>query len=337
MRLKTFTAESTAKAMELVRTTMGEDAIIVSSQPNADGKGVRVTAAIEEEAATAAPIGEEADDAPSTAPEEVAEEIRQALVFHGVPPRLIERLIKAAVAHRGVPALTALTRAIDTRFDFRPLELPGPGERMLLVGPPGAGKTLTVAKIAARATLERKPIAVASTDTKRAGGIEQLEAFTRILQLPLKSAAGPEALTRILGEVGRQTGAVVDTAGVNPFSNGEMSELEALIEAAGAEPVLVLPAGGDALETADMAAALSALGCRRLLVTRLDLVRRMGSLLAAADAGRLAFAGVSINPNVADGLNPLNPTALARLLMPQAAKAAGSSRSTQPATENASS
>lgn len=333
MRLKTFTADSTAEAMEMVRRTMGDDAIIVSSQTGADGNSVRVTAAIEEDA----PAPELNDEAAAEAgsPDDLADELRQALTYHGVPPRLTDRLVKGAVSHGGTSPVTALTRAIDARFDFRPLDLPVAGERLLLIGPPGAGKTLTVAKLAARATLERKQVGVVTTDTKRAGGIEQLEAFTRILQLELKPAAGPEALSQVLGEIGRGVGVIVDTAGTNPFSNGEMSELETLIEAAGAEPVLVLPAGGDALESADAAAAFATLGCRRLLITRLDMVRRLGSVLAAADAGRLAFAGVSINPNVADGLNSLTPTAIARLLLPHA-KAAGRARSTQPATETAS-
>lgn len=334
MRLKTFTADTTAEAMEMVRTTMGDDAIIVSSEAGADGRGVRVTAAIEEDAPT--PVAEEPPAPAPGNPEEVAEEIRQSLVFHGVPARLIERLIKGAMTHRGVAAATALGRTLDARFDFRPLDLPAAGERVMLVGPPGAGKTLTTAKLAARATLEKRPIGVVSTDTKRAGGIEQLEAFTRILQVELAPAAGPEVLARALADIGRASGAVIDTAGTNPFNDGEMSELETLIEVAGAEPVLVLPAGGDAMEAADIAAAFAAIGCRRLVMSRLDTVRRMGALVAAADAGRVAFAGVSINPNVADGLNPLTPSGLARLLLPHAVQPASRSRPAQPVTETAS-
>ena len=48
MRLKTFTAPSMPEAMRLVRDQLGPDAIIVSSQPADKGKGVIVTAAIEQ-------------------------------------------------------------------------------------------------------------------------------------------------------------------------------------------------------------------------------------------------------------------------------------------------
>jgi hypothetical protein len=40
-------------------------------------------------------------------------------------------------------------------------------------------------------------------------------------------------------------------------------------------------------------------------------------MLAAADAGNLVFADYSMTPSIADGLNPLDPVVLARMLMPE--------------------
>ncbi|MBI1985424.1 MAG: GTP-binding protein, partial [Rhodospirillales bacterium] len=48
MRLKTFTAATTAEAMQMIRRELGDDAIIVSSRRDADGRGARVVAAVEE-------------------------------------------------------------------------------------------------------------------------------------------------------------------------------------------------------------------------------------------------------------------------------------------------
>jgi flagellar biosynthesis protein FlhF len=47
------------------------------------------------------------------------------------------------------------------------------------------------------------------------------------------------------------------------------------------------------------------------------MVRRLGSMLAAADAAELAFADYSMTAAVADGLSPLDPMGLARMLMPE--------------------
>jgi len=65
-----------------------------------------------------------------------------------------------------------------------------------------------------------------------------------------------------------------------------------------------------------MASSFSTLGVLRMLLTRLDMARRVGGVLAAADAARLAFSEVSITPHIADSLSPINPVSLARLIMP---------------------
>src|SRR5919108_123588 len=47
-----------------------------------------------------------------------------------------------------------------------------------------------------------------------------------------------------------------------------------------------------------------------------DVARRYGGLLAAAEAGRLAFAGVGTSPEIASGLGTLRADQLCRLILP---------------------
>ena len=47
MRLKSFYAKTMTEAMQMVRDTLGEDAIIVATREEKGGKAVRVTAAID--------------------------------------------------------------------------------------------------------------------------------------------------------------------------------------------------------------------------------------------------------------------------------------------------
>src|SRR6476646_9647197 len=49
MRLKSFYAKSMTEAMQMVRNTLGEDAVIVATREENGGKADRVTAAIEQE------------------------------------------------------------------------------------------------------------------------------------------------------------------------------------------------------------------------------------------------------------------------------------------------
>ena len=74
------------------------------------------------------------------------------------------------------------------------------------------------------------------------------------------------------------------------------------------------------------------LGSRRLLVTKLDAARRLGGVLAAADAG-LAFCDAGIGPTIGQGLSPLSAGGLARLLLrrEEHAMRSGEQRSRPPA------
>jgi flagellar biosynthesis protein FlhF len=314
MRLKTFTASTMGEAMAMVRDAVGPEAIIVSSSKADNGHDIALTIAVEETALT--PLAPSPADADEEAPD-VAETVRQALAYHGTPTRLAERLARAAGALDAEDVTLAFAGAMDAGFAFRPLTDTGKARPTMLVGPHGAGKTITAAKLVARAALAKTPVGVVTADTRRAGGIEQLAAFTRILGIDLKKADDPAALAGIVSSFPAKTRLYIDTPGANPYDEAEMRYLAGLADAAQAEPVLVLPAGGDATETAEVAAAFAAIGAKRLIVTRLDAARRLGSILAAADAARLSFANVSITPHVAQGLSPINPVALARLILPQ--------------------
>ncbi len=311
MLLKTFTAPSTSEAMQRVRAVMGDDAIIGSTRRT---KGlVRITAALD------APCSEGAAAQSKTRSWETggAPAILDALVYHGTPKRLCERLVHGAAALGAGDPVMAFAGALDAHFGFQPLSAEGDGRPIMLVGPPGAGKTVTAAKLAARTILGGGTVGVITTDTERAGGVDQLAAFTRILEVDLQTADTPDAVNRAVTACGEAMPVYVDTPGTNPFSRTEMGRLEDLIGASGAEPILVLAAGADAFEAADTAQSFAAVGATRLLVTRLDMARRVGGMLTACDVAGLKFSDVSITPYVAEGLSPINPVSLARLMVLQ--------------------
>jgi len=211
----------------------------------------------------------------------------------------------------------ALGAALDATFSFQPLP-EGKAERpIMLVGPPGAGKTLTVAKLATRLALKGEPVSVITTDTDRAGGIEQLAAFTRLLKVDLLEVEDMGALPDALSVRKGAHQVIIDTAGQNPFDPAALGQLGRSIKQINAQAVLVLPAGMDAAESAEIAALFQAAGASHILATRLDMARRLGSLLAAAWKGRLRFTDAAASSSVTAPLAPLNPMSLARLLLPE--------------------
>ncbi|BAI73819.1 flagellar biosynthesis protein (plasmid) [Azospirillum sp. B510] len=328
MRLKSFHAKTMSDAMRMVRQSLGDDAIIVATREE-EGGGVRVTAAVEEDDLPPAPAngGRGARGKAPVKPIEpeidVGDVVADALQRHGVPAALAEQLIDAASGLDTDDPRLALGSALDSFFTFNPLpDGRSPVKPLALVGPPGSGKTLVAAKLAARAVFRKCSVGVITTDTVRAGGVDQLAAFTRLMKLKLATVEDPDALAGAF-EVHRRTDLVlVDTAGRNPFDADDMQDLRTMLAAGEVEPVLVLPAGLDALEAADMALAFKAVGVRRMLVTRLDMARRLGSVLAIAARARLSFCDASISSKVAEGLTALNPLALARMMIPPEEKAA---------------
>jgi flagellar biosynthesis protein FlhF len=309
MRLRLFRAAGMADAMTQLRAALGPDAVILDSRRVAGG--VEVTAA----AGRPAPDWPEADapdpgepllippghGAGTGDPARLPPVPEHPLARHNPPAGLAARLA-------GRPLAEGLARLLA----FAPL--PAGLERpLLLAGPPGAGKTLSCAKLATRAVLAGLPPLVVTTDVTRAGATAQLAAFTGLLGLTLAVASESAVLARAMArrQPGRRT--LIDTAGGDPCDPAQAARLRALAQAVDAEIVVVLPAGLDPAEAADLAAAFGALGARHLLPTRLDGARRLGGVLAAAATG-LALGEAGTGPGAADGLTPIDAAWLAQRL-----------------------
>ncbi|MEQ8601964.1 MAG: hypothetical protein RIB45_01500 [Marivibrio sp.] len=336
MRLKSFHADSLSAALKLVRETLGDDAIIVATEEADDEmeRGARVTAAIEEREDEAGGWdGGDQDDA--------LERITTVLERHGTPRALTDEIVQAAADSEELDVTLALAAGLDRLFAFRPVpDAPG-GRPLMLIGPPGVGKTVTCAKIAARLALayeergEAAPVVLIGADPMRVGAVDQLKAYAERLGARFEAAEDADGLKRILQACGRGELIVIDTPGANPFDLEELAYLIELAAAADLAPVLLLGAGRDAEEAADLAKAFRPVEPTRLIATGLDIAHRLGALLAAADAGRLAFADVSRSPRIADGLKPLNPLTLARLLLPDAPAAESAATTDEDAGQRA--
>jgi flagellar biosynthesis protein FlhF len=283
MRLKLYRAPTVSEAMAKVRAELGAEALILGTRPVFDG--VELTAALEPAGTIEPPERRHTD----------------ILGFHGVPNRLREAL-----------SFGDLPRALSKTLQFGVLPLDNP---LLLTGPPGAGKTLTVARLATRLVLAGRPPTVIAADGAKAGATEQLRAFARLLELPLTEAPDPLALSRAVAKRRVGTPVLIDAFGTDPFDPTHTDLLRTLISAAGATVALVLPAGLDPNEAADLACAYAEAGASFLIATRLDVIRRLGGVLAAADAARLTLTEAGIGPGAADGLVPMTPDFLAARLL----------------------
>lgn len=325
----------------MVRDTLGDDAVIVATREEKATRTVHVTAAVDPSPGPAFELGRGGSAAPSSdwlqydAEEDetaIAEELTDVMLRHGVTEDVMDQIISCATVIGMEQPGIALVASIEHLFNFRPLPARPSRKPIMAVGSPGSGKTLAIAKLAARSVMNGLKIAVITTDTVRAGGVEQLEAFTKLLRIPLQKAGGPEELRELLNGLRNYDQILIDTTGLNPFNAEEIKYLSKLMGVADVDAYFVLAAGTDAEEAGEMARAFATIGVHGLIPSRIDIARRLGSVLSAAHQGRMAIADASNTPKVADGLAPLTPQTLSQLLMPDAFPQGTSARNRQTGT-----
>ena len=316
MRLVSFLAPSSQQAMAELRSNLGDDAIIISTQTLSGGQ-VRVTGAVTEE------IGNLADVLAS--PEEVPDFdwLTRLGEFHEWPLDLREQVGDLVKGIKQCHPEFLLAALLNVQFSFDSLEPRGQtGRRPLLFsGLPGSGKSITIAKIAARQVLAGRTVDILTLDAKRAGAVAQLSTLLAPLDMKPHPISEISEMRSLLARCRSDT-VLVDSPGINPFASSELAFLSNMLAMANADLVLVLPAGLGYADCKEMAQSYASLGATCMVVTKLDAAKRLGGVMAAAEAG-LAFSEGGIGPTIGDGLHSLSPDGLARLLLRRYRKSIG--------------
>ncbi|MEZ5691348.1 MAG: hypothetical protein R3D71_06765 [Rickettsiales bacterium] len=343
MRLKTFTAPDIQTAMKMARDTLGDNAIILATDTKSSRSSVTVTAAIEQRDEDSLQsesnfqainyqeninkdIADNNDAKYNQQIDEIKFELKNILRFHNIPEMFITKMLKRLSDtdiieliknKRGSEDIfrISLERLLARNFVFDPLRFTSHDIKIMLIGSSGIGKTLTIAKMATKLAMDNQSLAVITTDTKRAGGIEQLEAFTSILNTELKIAENANELKNIIEKAPPRTRIVIDTAGCSPYDHDEFTELKLFTKIEGIEPVLTLAAGGDCMETVDAVEAFAGLPIRRVLITKTEETKRFGGIISAMVAHGYSFCNVSRSSSLMDSVQPMDSMLLAQILL----------------------
>ena len=350
MRIKKFHAKNFSEALTLVKREMGEDAVILSSE---DKKGIRscveVTAAIDYE-------NEAGKDLKLTAPSskkesgEIAElrseirslrvgieSMRDSGVNLSLPVdrrKMYEFLKKKSINDDFAFSLSERVSAIedlemvmseeintsnhlvkyrddDSKGFFRNKK-----RIIMVVGPTGAGKTTTVAKLASKGIKEGKKVGVVSLDTFKIGASEQIRIYCKLMGIPLEIAADAKEIKKSIRKLSNREIVLVDTTGQNPKENDYIRKLQSIYSTGyPIETQLLLSASNDCDFLMESHKHYSSLPIDYIAFTKTDEAVKLGSIYNMCRLYKKPVAYITTGQRVPGNLEFVNSKELANIIL----------------------
>ena len=309
------------EALRAVREELGPDALILSTRvvaaPGMKGwfgsRVVELTAVAERPALS---DGRHADVAPDARqPQRDADrsggEIAARLQAAGLDESLARDVAGALPARRRRGATADLIRRIladqltpltAPEDDYAPIEV--------FVGPPGVGKTTTIAKLAAQERARNgRRLALMSADGFRVGAVEQLRLYADILGSPLTVARTPAELETALE--GAKRPLLLDTAGRSPSDDVSREMLRVLKGRRGVRTHVVLAAGTPPATARRVLDRFEDARPSRVVITKLDEAESLGPLVAVLRERELPVSYLGTGQRVPEDLQRATAPAIA--------------------------
>jgi flagellar biosynthesis protein FlhF len=321
MQLKRLYRPTVREALSAAREELGPGALMLSAEmvPAPGWRGwmgrrvVRLTAASEQQTVS--------DDRPLLpTPRQRREDPVRAGVVAKLTAAGIDQALAQAVAARLSNAEcrgasdVALRRALAEELEslaggtttFEKVEV--------FVGPPGVGKTTTIAKIAAQERARGgKPMALIAADAFRAGAIEQLRSYAEVLGAPFRIARTATELDQAI-HASRHV-SLVDTAGRSP-ADGRLSDLLTVLDrATGVRTHLVIAADTSAATARRVFDRYQQMRPARVVITKLDESESIAALLGVVRERALPVSFLGTGQRVPEDLCRATPVSLAAALL----------------------
>jgi flagellar biosynthesis protein FlhF len=195
-----------------------------------------------------------------------------------------------------------------------------PASVEVFVGPPGVGKTTTIAKIAAQARVRRgERVTLVAADGYRVGAVEQLRLYAEIIGSGFVVVRTPSELERTLASA--RGPIVVDTAGRSPRDPEAQALFDVFAGFPGVRTHLVLPGGMGVQECARVMAGFAGARPARVALTKLDEASSLGPLVGLLRDRRLRVSYLGTGQRVPEDLERATAPALAAYLLGEAPRA----------------
>lgn len=245
--------------------------------------------------------------------------------------KLIESEVKPDIAHKLIKEISSsdimlaenqiekkFVSALTGMFPVSgPLKLKkGSPVIVAFVGPTGAGKTTTLAKLAAHCCINKqKKVSIITADTYRIAAIEQIKMFTDIVKVGLQVVFSPDEIPEALEACKEDDIVFVDTAGRSQRHTEHMKELITFIEKLHPDEIhLVLSSTTKDSDLFDIVQRYKEVNINRLLFTKLDETVRIGNIFNIVNESRVPVSYLTFGQSVPDDIELAQSTRLVKRL-----------------------
>lgn len=193
------------------------------------------------------------------------------------------------------------------------------GERKVvaLIGPTGAGKTTTIAKLAARYSLyEGRKVLFITADTYRVAAVEQLRTYADIIGAPIEIVFSNQDVREALERHDDKELVFIDTAGRSPHNDAQINELAGLMNICTPDEIhLVLSVTTKLSDQMHAINRFSSVPVNRLIFTKLDETNTPGTILNIVNKVKVPISYLTIGQNVPEDISIAESKHLANIIL----------------------